>query len=194
MHSRRALRIPSRTAKPKASSTVNSPEVRDDSPQIDPSSDQLESVCDLGGMQRQSQELQQQRRLDCPYAIHFAEHNADAGSHIAAVNGTLSLIATVTNDSGNGGVTWSASCGTNTIGGCGTFGADQSASSAAVTYTAPATVPPATVIITATVTDDTNIIAKTAAITISAASAPIAVTLSSTPASLVVNSTLAACG
>jgi hypothetical protein len=81
------------------------------------------------------------------------------------VNGTLSVTATVTNDSKNGGVTWSAACGG---GGCGTFSANQSASGTAVTYTAPSTVPSGKVTITATVVDDTSVVASTGAIAINA--------------------------
>jgi hypothetical protein len=84
------------------------------------------------------------------------------------VNGNLSVTATVTNDSKNGGVTWSAACGNTTSGGCGTFSANQSASGTAVTYTAPATVPPGKVTITATVVDDTSVVASTGAIAINA--------------------------
>ena len=105
------------------------------------------------------------------------------------VNATLSLTATVTNDSQGGGVTWSASCGNTTSGGCGTFSASQSASGVAVTYTAPATVPSAAVVITATVVDDTSVIASTASITINPAAAPITVSLSTVPTSLFVNDT-----
>jgi hypothetical protein len=82
------------------------------------------------------------------------------------VNGTLSVTATVTNDSKNGGVAWSAACGGS--GGCGTFSANQSASGTAVTYTAPGTVPAGKVTITATVVDDTSVVASTGAIAINA--------------------------
>lgn len=82
------------------------------------------------------------------------------------VNGTLSVTATVTNDSKNGGVTWSATCGGS--GSCGTFSANQSASGTAVTYTAPSTVPAGKVTITATAVDDTSVVASTSAIAINA--------------------------
>jgi hypothetical protein len=82
--------------------------------------------------------------------------------------GNLSVTATVTNDSKNGGVAWSVACGNTTSGGCGTFSAAQSASGTAVTYTAPVTAPPAKVVITATVVDDTSVVAATAGITINA--------------------------
>ena len=53
------------------------------------------------------------------------------------VGQTLSLVATVSNDSSNKGVTWSAS-GSNCSGAtCGTFGPATSASGASDTYTAP---------------------------------------------------------
>ncbi len=78
-----------------------------------------------------------------------------------AVNATASITATVTNDSANAGVTWScAPSGT-----CGSFSPTSSASGAATTYTAPATVPSSAVTVTATsVTDGTK--TKSATITI----------------------------
>jgi hypothetical protein len=82
--------------------------------------------------------------------------------------GNLSVTATVTNDSKNGGVAWSLACGNTTSVGCGAFSAAQSASGTAVTYTAPVTAPPAKVVITATVVDDTSVVAATAGITINA--------------------------
>ncbi|MGB8014048.1 MAG: hypothetical protein WCF68_20705 [Terriglobales bacterium] len=86
---------------------------------------------------------------------------------------TTSITATVANDTANGGVSWScAPAGT-----CGTFSASSSASGAAVTYTAPATVPSSTVVITATSVTNTSISVSSAAITINPASG-IEITLS----------------
>ena len=85
------------------------------------------------------------------------------------VAGTQSFTATVQNDAGNKGVTWTllgASCGESS---CGTIAPATSASGAAVTYTAPDLVPtPATVVLRATsVTDTTR--SSTATITITSA-------------------------
>ncbi len=80
-------------------------------------------------------------------------------------NGTTQFTATVTNDSANAGVSWSASCATS--GGCGSFSPTSTASGTATTYTAPA-VPPSggTVTITATsVTDGTKKATATVTIT-----------------------------
>ena len=96
------------------------------------------------------------------------------------VNGNLSVTATVTNDSKNGGVTWSAACGNTSSGGCGTFSANQSASGTAVTYTAPNTVPPGKVTLTATVVDDTSVVVSTGAIAINAISG-VTVTMTAPP-------------
>jgi hypothetical protein len=65
-----------------------------------------------------------------------------------------SLTAAVSNDSANGGVTWSVKCGSST---CGSFSAATTASGMATTYTTPAAVPsPATVTVTATSVTDTT--------------------------------------
>jgi hypothetical protein len=104
------------------------------------------------------------------------------------VNDTISVTATVANDSANGGVTWSCA----PAGSCGSLSSSTSASGVAVTYTAPATVPASTVVITATSVTNTAMSSSTPAITINAAVTPppsITVTLSATPASLYVNDT-----
>lgn len=80
--------------------------------------------------------------------------------------GTLSLTATITNDTS--GANWAATCGSTTAGACGTFSAPNTASGTAVTYTAPTTIPPAAVVITATVADHTSVTAFTSGITITA--------------------------
>jgi hypothetical protein len=85
------------------------------------------------------------------------------------INATLSLTATVSNDPGNGIFNWSATCGSNTSGGCGTFSPTNTASGAAVTYTAPAAIPPAAVVITANLTQDSAIYKSAPAITITGA-------------------------
>jgi hypothetical protein len=101
------------------------------------------------------------------------------------VNGTLAITATVTNNSGNSGVTWSCAPATT----CGAFSATKTASGSATTYQAPGTVPSSAVVITATLAGDTSITASTPAITITTGAA-IAVTLSTTPTSLPINGTL----
>ncbi len=66
-----------------------------------------------------------------------------------------SLTADVSNDTANGGVSWSVACGSSA---CGSFSATSTPSGTATTYTAPAAAPsPATVTVTATsVTDATK--------------------------------------
>jgi hypothetical protein len=93
---------------------------------------------------------------------------------------TTSLTAAVGNDSANGGVKWSVSCGSAQ---CGTFSASSAASGQAVNYTAPATTPsPANVKVTATSVSDATKSAS-ATINISAPSAPVSVTLNPAPPS-----------
>src|SRR5579862_6417841 len=76
-------------------------------------------------------------------------------------NGTIvqgqsaSLIAAVSNDTGNAGVDWSVTCGSP--GSCGTFSPAHTASGAATSYTAPSAIPAAgTVTITAASTADST--------------------------------------
>ena len=77
------------------------------------------------------------------------------------VSTTASLTAVVTNDSSNGGVKWTVTCGSSA---CGSFSPTSTASGTATTYTAPSTIPsPATVTVTATSVTDTT---KTATATI----------------------------
>ncbi len=80
-----------------------------------------------------------------------------------------SLTATVSNDTGTGGVNWSVTCGLTGTDVCGTFSASNTASGSAVTYTAPAS--PTTVTITATAADSTS---ATAMATITIASPSLA--------------------
>ena len=100
------------------------------------------------------------------------------------VSGTLSITATVANDSTNAGVTWSCAPG-NSASTCGSFSSATSPSGTAVTYTAPAS--PASVTITATSVADTAISNTSPSITITAAPPVITVTLSTTPTSMYVN-------
>jgi hypothetical protein len=96
---------------------------------------------------------------------------------------TQVFTATVLNDSGTQGVTW-ALAGSGCSGAtCGTLSAANSASGAALTYTAPASVPnPALVTLTATsVTDGTKTAA--AAITVTATAPAAGVSVSVSPAS-----------
>ena len=80
------------------------------------------------------------------------------------VASTLSLVAVVTNDSANAGVTWSVTCGSSA---CGSFNPTATASNAATTYTAPAAIPTNnTVTVVATsVTDKTKSASATITIT-----------------------------
>jgi hypothetical protein len=93
----------------------------------------------------------------------------------------INLTAIVSNDSANGGVKWTVTCGSTN---CGSFSAASTASGTATKFTAPTSAPkPATVSVTATsVTDSTK--TASATINISTPSAPITVTLKSPPASL----------
>jgi hypothetical protein len=102
-------------------------------------------------------------------------------------NGTLSITATVANDSANGGVTWSCTPG-NSAATCGSFSSPASASGTAITYTAPATAVSA-VTITATSVTNPAVFASLPSIAITAGTPPITVTLSPTPTSLYVNDT-----
>ena len=82
------------------------------------------------------------------------------------VNDLTRVTATVANDPANGGVTWSCA----PAGSCGLFVPGQTASGAAATYVAPATVPASPVVITATSVTNTAKSASTPAITINPAS------------------------
>jgi hypothetical protein len=99
-------------------------------------------------------------------------------------NSTQQFTATVTNDNANAGVTWALSGSGCSGATCGTLSSNSSASGAAITYTAPGTVPsPATVTLTATsVTDHT----KSAAATITVTVTP-AISVSVSPSSATVN-------
>jgi hypothetical protein len=84
------------------------------------------------------------------------------------VSATASLTAVVSNDSSNGGVKWTVTCGSSA---CGSFSPTSTASGTATTYTAPSTIPsPATVTVTATSVTDTT---KAASATITITNAPI---------------------
>ncbi len=98
--------------------------------------------------------------------------------------GTTNFTATVTNDSANGGVTWSATCaaGANA---CGTFSPTQTASGAATTYTAPSTGGPVNI----TATSVTNPAAAAIAAVTVAGAPPISVTVSPTTAALITGGT-----
>jgi hypothetical protein len=98
------------------------------------------------------------------------------------------LAATVANDSKNGGVNWTVTCGSSA---CGSFNPTSTASGAVTTYTAPAAVPTGgSATITATSVSDTTKSAS-ATITITAPPPPaIAVTFNpQPPASLLVSAT-----
>jgi hypothetical protein len=86
------------------------------------------------------------------------------------ISTTLSLAATVDNDAKNGGVNWTATCGSAQ---CGSFNPAATGSGSSTVYTAPSAVPtPATVTVTATsVTDSTK--SASATITIAATAPPV---------------------
>jgi hypothetical protein len=99
---------------------------------------------------------------------------------------TASLTAVVSNDSSNGGVTWSVTCGSSS---CGTFTPATTGSGTATTYAAPANVPTGGVvnIVASSVTDGTA--TATATITITAP-AGVSVSFATTPpAVLTINNT-----
>jgi len=102
------------------------------------------------------------------------------------VSGTANVAATVTNDSANKGVDWSATCGS--AGACGSFNPAHTASGASTTYTAPASVPAGnTVTITATSSADAT---KSASAMITVTLPPVAVAISAAPpVSMLVNGT-----
>ncbi|WP_260736470.1 autotransporter outer membrane beta-barrel domain-containing protein [Tunturiibacter lichenicola] len=77
---------------------------------------------------------------------------------------TLSLVAVVTNDSANAGVTWSVTCGSSP---CGSFNPAATASNAATTYTAPTAIPTnnTVTVIATSVTDKTKSASATITIT-----------------------------
>jgi len=100
-----------------------------------------------------------------------------------AASGTVSIAATVTNDSANGGVDWSCA----PAGACGTFNPAHTASGAATTYTAPSAAGSVTIVAAATSKSSTT---ATATVTITATTPAITVTLSTAPpTSLAVNAT-----
>jgi hypothetical protein len=102
-----------------------------------------------------------------------------------ATGAKSNMSAVVSNDSTNGGVSWSISCGSST---CGSITPTTSASGASVTYTAPTSPSPASVTITAkAVTDTTKSVSASVSIT---GPQPVSVSFASAPpTSLVVNAT-----
>ncbi len=106
-----------------------------------------------------------------PPAISVALNPAPPTSLVTSA--TASITAVVSNDSKNGGVTWSVTCAASP---CGSFNPATTASGSATTYTAPAA--PTTVSITATSVSDTTK-STTASVTIVVPA--IAVALTPTP-------------
>ena len=98
------------------------------------------------------------------------------------------VIATVSNDTNNAGVTWKVSCGSSS---CGTISPAMTASGGTATYTAPSAVPtPASVMITATsVSDSTKSVSASITITSTAPPPPISVSFVTQPPSSMVIST-----
>lgn len=112
-----------------------------------------------------------------------------ASATVQAPNGTQQFTATVHYDRRHRGVRWTLA-GTGCTGNaCGTLSASSSASGAAITYTAPSTVPnPATVILTATSVSNTS---KHASATITFTSAlPVSVSIAPTTAPAVTSTTV----
>jgi hypothetical protein len=104
------------------------------------------------------------------------------------VGTSTGIIATVSNDTNNAGVTWKVSCGSSS---CGTISPAMTASGGSATYTAPSAVPtPAAVTITATsVTDTTKSVSASITITSTAPPPPISVAFVTQPPSSMVIST-----
>jgi hypothetical protein len=104
------------------------------------------------------------------------------------VGTSTGVIATVSNDTNNAGVTWKVSCGSSS---CGTINPALTASGGTATYTAPSAVPtPASVTITATsVTDTTKSVSASITITSTAPPPPISVSFVTQPPSSMVIST-----
>jgi hypothetical protein len=101
---------------------------------------------------------------------------------------SATLKATVTGDSSNAGVDWTATCGSSVAGACGTFSYANTASGAGTTYTAPSAVPPVNpVTITATshaYTLNPSLVANPATATITI-TAPESIAITQQPASSV---------
>jgi hypothetical protein len=105
------------------------------------------------------------------------------------ISTSTGVIAVVTNDTNNAGVTWRVSCGTSS---CGTISPVLTASGGTATYTAPSAVPtPAAVTITATsVTDNTKSVSASITITSTAPPPPISVSyVTQPPSSMVISTT-----
>jgi hypothetical protein len=104
------------------------------------------------------------------------------------VGTSTGVIATVSNDTNNAGVTWKVSCGSSS---CGTISPALTASGGTATYTAPSAVPtPTGVTITATsVTDSTKSVSASITITSTAPPPPISVSFVTQPPSSMVIST-----
>jgi hypothetical protein len=99
------------------------------------------------------------------------------------------VIAVVSNDTSNAGVTWKVTCGSSS---CGTISPASTASGAGATYTAPSAVPtPASVTITATsVADGTKSVSASITITSTAPPPPISVSfVTQPPTSMVIGTT-----
>ena len=110
---------------------------------------------------------------------------------VASLNVSTStgVIAIVSNDTNNAGVTWKVACGGSS---CGTISPVLTASGGTATYTAPSSVPtPASVTITATsVTDSTKSVSASITITSTAPPPPISVSfLTQPPSSMVISTT-----
>jgi hypothetical protein len=105
------------------------------------------------------------------------------------VGTSTGVIAIVSNDTNNAGVTWKVSCGSSS---CGTISPALTSSGGTATYTAPSAVPtPASVTITATsVTDSTKSVSASITITSTAPPPPISVSfVTQPPSSMVINTT-----
>jgi len=104
------------------------------------------------------------------------------------VGTSTGVVATVSNDTNNAGVTWKVSCGSSS---CGTISPALTASGGSATYTAPSALPtPASVTITATsVTDTTKSASASITITSTAPPPPISVSFVTQPPSSMVIST-----
>lgn len=121
--------------------------------------------------------------ISAPLSLSFVP--GFAGPSSLDVNTTAKLIVTVTNDSSNAGVLWTATCGSAA---CGSFNPAQTSGTSLLgtTYTAPSAVPAGgTVTLTATsVTDTTKSVSST--VTITKPPAASAISVSVTPSALAV--------
>lgn len=129
-----------------------------------------------------------------PITISLSPNAIALGESRTGIPETANLIATLTNDTSNAGVTWTVSC-TSLSGACGSFipGSGQTASGTAITYKAPTSLPTGgTVTITAAATADLSVTASAAATITSTSSISVTVTVPSPAMSALQATTISA--